>query len=138
MMPRNRPGKKKNNKSLSILEKAREGEDFAELAGRYSEDPSREQGGQLGVFGRGSMVKPFEDAAFSMKAGEISDPVRTQFGWHIIKVENVNEAKTLTLEEAREQIKNSLKETRSKALAYDDAEAVYQVSFEGDDLVKAC
>jgi peptidyl-prolyl cis-trans isomerase D len=127
----------KKQQILSILEKVREGEDFAEIAGRYSEDPSREQGGKLGVFGRGSMVKPFEDAAFSMKAGEISDPVRTQFGWHIINVENVNTAKTLTLEEAEEQIKNRLKETRSKALAYDDAEAVYQISFEGDDLVKA-
>jgi peptidyl-prolyl cis-trans isomerase D len=127
----------KKEQILSILEKARSGEDFAELAARYSEDPSREQGGHLGTFGRGSMVKPFEDAAFSMKAGEVSDPVRTQFGWHIIKVENINEAKILNLEEARGQIISRLTESRSKALAYDDAEAIYQVSFEGDDLVKA-
>ncbi len=91
----------------------------------------------MGVFGRGSMVKPFEEAAFSMKVGEISDPVRTQFGWHIIKVESVNEAKTLTLEEARDQIKSRLNDTRSKDLANDAAEAVYQNSFEGEDLVKA-
>jgi peptidyl-prolyl cis-trans isomerase D len=122
---------------LSILEKVRTGEDFAALAEKYSEDSSSEQGGQLGVFGRGAMVKPFEKAAFSMKAGEISDPVRTQFGWHIIKVENVNEAKTLTLEEARELIKKRLKETHSKTLAFDAAEEVYQISFEGDDLVNA-
>jgi peptidyl-prolyl cis-trans isomerase D len=127
----------KKEQILNILEEARSGEDFAELAARYSEDPSKEQGGHLGTFGRGSMVKPFEDVAFSMKPGEISGPVRTQFGWHIIKVENINEAKTLTLEEAREQVSNSIVETRSKALAYDDAEAIYQVSFEGDDLVKA-
>ena len=127
----------KKQQILSILENARAGEDFAALAQEHSEDSSREQGGQLGVFGRGSMVKPFEEAAFSMKAGEISDPVRTQFGWHIIKVENVNEAKTLTLEEAMEQIKNRLIETHSKTLASDAAEAVYQISFEGDDLVDA-
>jgi peptidyl-prolyl cis-trans isomerase D len=127
----------KKEQILSILEKARSGEDFAELAARYSEDASKEQGGHLGTFGPGSMLKPFEDVAFSMKAGEISDPVRTQYGWHIIKVENINEAKNLTLEEAREQIINSLMETRSKALAYDDAQVIYQVSFEGDDLVKA-
>ncbi len=127
----------KKQEILSILEKARAGEDFAGLAEKYSEDSSREQGGQLGVFGRGAMVKPFEEAAFSMKAGEISDPVRTQFGWHIIKVENVNEAKTLTLEESREQIEKRLNETHSKTLAYDAAEAVYQNSFEGDDLVNA-
>jgi peptidyl-prolyl cis-trans isomerase D len=127
----------KKQQIVSILEKARAGEDFAGLAEKYSEDPSREQGGQLGVFGRGAMVKPFEDAAFSMKAGEISDPVRTRFGWHIIKVENVNESKTLTFEEAREQINNRLNEIHSKTLAYNAAEEIYQMSFEGDDLVKA-
>jgi peptidyl-prolyl cis-trans isomerase D len=127
----------KKQQILSILENARAGEDFAALAREHSEDSSREQGGQLGVFGRGSMVKPFEEAAFSMKAGEISDPVRTQFGWHIIKVENVNEAKTLTLEESMEQIKKRLTETNSKALASDAAEAVYQISFESDNLVDA-
>jgi peptidyl-prolyl cis-trans isomerase D len=127
----------KKQQILSILENARAGEDFAALAREHSEDSSREQGGQLGVFGRGSMVKPFEEAAFSMKAGEISDPVRTQFGWHIIKVENVNEAKILTLEESMEQIKKRLMETHSKTLASDAAEAVYQISFEGDDLVDA-
>ncbi len=127
----------KRQQMLSILDKAHAGEDFAGLAEKYSEDPSREQGGYLGVFRRGSMVKPFEDAAFSMKAGEISDPVRTQFGWHIIKVENVNAAKTLTLDEAREQIINKLKEDHSKTLAYDIAEEIYQISYESDDLVNA-
>lgn len=127
----------KKQETLGIVEKAKAGEDFAELAKKFSEDESREQGGHLGTFGKGSMVKPFEDAAFSMKAGEISDPVRTPFGWHIIKVEKVNETKTLTLEEAEDQIRNKLQNTRSKNLAYDAAESVYQLFFEGDDLVKA-
>jgi len=70
-----------------LTERARGGEDFAELARTYSEDTgSRENGGDLGFFGRGSMVKPFEDAAFSGKAGDVVGPVATTFGLHVIKI----------------------------------------------------
>jgi peptidyl-prolyl cis-trans isomerase D len=73
-----------------VLQKARQGEDFAELAQTYSDDPgSASKGGDLGFFGKGRMVPEFEQAAFSMKPGEISDLVKTQFGYHIIKVEEV-------------------------------------------------
>jgi len=82
------------------------------------------------------MVKPFADMAFSMKAGEISEPVRTQFGWHIIKVEKVNEASILSFDEAEERIKKKLTEERGKTLAYDEAAAVSEVSFEKDDLLQ--
>jgi peptidyl-prolyl cis-trans isomerase D len=118
-----------------VLKLAREGQDFAALARKYSEGPTKTKGGDLGTFPREAMVKPFADKAFSMKAGDISDPVRTRFGWHIIKVEKVNPAKTRSLDEAREEIENKLKTDRSKNLAYDEAERVYDATFEGRNLV---
>ncbi|MBT3602610.1 MAG: hypothetical protein HN521_06025, partial [Candidatus Latescibacteria bacterium] len=75
-----------------VLEEARGGEDFAELARIYSDGPSGPRGGDLGFFGKGRMVKPFEEAAFALKPGQISEPVKTQFGWHIIKVEEIKGA----------------------------------------------
>ena len=70
-----------------ILEEARSGEEFSQLAEDYSDGPTGPRGGDLGFFGKGRMVKPFEEAAFVLAPGEISEPVHTQFGWHIIKVE---------------------------------------------------
>ena len=118
----------------TVLDMAKGGQDFAELAKKYSEGPTKAQGGNLGAFRREAMVKPFADKAFSMKPGEISEPVRTRFGWHIIKVEKVNPEKTSSLSEARDDILNNLKADLSKNLAYDEAEAVYDASFEGRDL----
>ncbi|MDX2496709.1 MAG: SurA N-terminal domain-containing protein, partial [Desulfobacterales bacterium] len=128
--------KKIQERALDILKLAKEGKDFAELAKQYSEGPTRDSGGYLGKFRKEAMVKPFADMAFSLKAGEIGGPVRTQFGWHIIKVEKVNEASILSFDEAKAQIKENLTEERVKNLAYDDAEAVSDVSFQEDDLLK--
>ncbi len=117
-----------------VLKLASEGQDFAALAQQYSEGPTKTKGGDLGTFRREAMVKPFADKAFSLTAGYNSDPVRTRFGWHIIKVEKTNPAKTLSLDEAREDIEKTLKTEQSRNLAYDEAEAVYDKVFEGQNL----
>src|SRR5690606_595762 len=83
---------------------------FAGLAKKNSQDPgSAAKGGDLGFFERGAMVKPFEDAVFSMKAGEISPPVESEFGYHIIRLDVVRGGKSKSFEEARPEIEAELK-----------------------------
>jgi peptidyl-prolyl cis-trans isomerase D len=118
----------------NVLKLAKDGQDFAELAKQYSEGPSKDQGGYLGKFQKDAMVKPFADKAFSMKAGEISDPVRTSYGWHIIKVESINPAGTTAFDDAKVQIQKKLLDDKTKRLAQEAADAAFDAAFEGDDL----
>ncbi len=119
-------------RALSVLEKARAGEDFADLAKEYSEGPSKEEGGDLGYFSRGQMVKPFDDAAFGMKKGEISDLVKTQYGYHIIKVEDIKDAGTKNLDEVSDQIRDRLLQIATGDLAYEKALSLMdQMPYEG-------
>jgi len=75
----------KQSQALKIKEELKAGADFREMAKKYSTCPSGKRGGDLGQFGRGQMVKEFEHTAYALKVGEISEPIKTQFGYHIIK-----------------------------------------------------
>jgi len=92
------------SRAEKVLEKARKGEDFAALAKKYSEGPSKSKGGDLGYFKAGEMEAPFEEAAFALKKGEISGLVLTRFGYHIILVEDIKEAGITPLEKVRDDI----------------------------------
>jgi peptidyl-prolyl cis-trans isomerase D len=92
-----------------VLERLRAGEDFTELASSLSDDVgSRANGGDLGFLERGQMVPPFEEAAFSLAPGELSEPVQTSFGVHLIKVEEHREALHLPFEEVQDQLTREL------------------------------
>ena len=105
-------------KAEMVREKALKGESFAKLAKEYSDDPgSKGKGGELGYFTKGRMVPEFEKAAFSLKKGEISQPVKTAFGYHIIKVEDIKPAHQKKLSEVKETLKAELlKEKQKKAM----------------------
>jgi len=94
---------------IAEVQKALKKGKFEDVAKKMSEGPSAPKGGDLGFFGKGQMVKPFEEAAFKMKKGDVSGPVRTRFGFHIIKVEDKREERKKPLKEVKDQILKSLK-----------------------------
>jgi peptidyl-prolyl cis-trans isomerase D len=96
-------------KAREVLKRARAGEDFARLARNHSEDSSAGNGGDLNFFSRGQMVKEFEEAAFSLPVGGLSDLVRTTYGFHIIKVTEARPARTIPLEEVRDGLRDQIK-----------------------------
>lgn len=98
---------KTEEKAKEVLQKIKAGEDFAELAKKYSEDPSASNGGDLGYFKKGMMVSEFDKAAFALKPGEISDPVKTKFGYHIINVIDRKEDKK-EFKDVKENVKQSM------------------------------
>ncbi len=81
---------KTEEEAKKLYDEIQNGASFAKIAEEKSLCPSGQNGGDLGFFGKGMMVKPFEDAAFSLNVGEISQPVQTQFGWHLIQLTDKN------------------------------------------------
>jgi len=106
-------------KAEALLKEIKGGKDFAEAAKASSTCPSKEQGGDLGYFGKGQMVPPFEQAAFAMKVGDISDVVETQFGYHIIKLTDKKDGEAPKLEEIKEKISAFLKGQKTQKAVYD-------------------
>jgi peptidyl-prolyl cis-trans isomerase D len=125
------------DRANKVLDLAHKGNDFAELARKYSEDSTASKGGDLGYFKSDDMVKPFADAAFSLKKGEISDLVRTRFGIHIIKVEDIKEESIQPLAQVKEAVLKSLQEERGREIALQRAESFIDLSRALDDLQKA-
>ena len=108
--------KQAQKKAEDILSKIKAGEDFAKLASEFSDDPgSKSKGGDLGFFARGRMVKPFEDAAFALKVGEVSGIVESPFGYHIIKAEERKDAGVETYDTAKDKIRQRLVQERAKS-----------------------
>ena len=114
---------KEEDKCQEILEEIIAGKVFEEAAQQYSTCPSGQKGGDLGEFGKGQMVKEFEEAAFTAEIGQVVGPVKTQFGYHLIKVESKNEATVTPFEEVKEQIRrNLMQQKQNKAYADKAAE----------------
>lgn len=110
---------------------------FADLARRHSQDPgSAQAGGDLGFFARGAMVKAFDDAVFSMKVGEISGPVETQYGQHIIRLDAIKPGETVPLDKVRAEIEEELKKPKAGKLFAEAAETMQNLTYEQSDSLK--
>lgn len=113
------------------------GSDFAETAKKYSQCPSAKEGGSLGAFTRQEMVPAFAEKAFSMTPGEISEPVRSPFGWHIIKVEKINESSATPLERVKADIEQRLIGQKAGEYAYDEALSLFDAALDAGSVEKA-
>ncbi len=121
-------------KSEAVLQRIRDGESFAAVAKEVSEDPaSRDQGGDLGFFERGILDQAFDDAVFKMSVGEVSEPVRTQFGFHVIRLDEIRPRVGKPFDEIREQVRKAYLQEEVARLFYDYADQMANLAFENRD-----
>lgn len=114
------------SKAENILKQLREGADFATLATEFSEGPSKTKGGDLGLFPRGTMVPSFDEVVFSMEEGALSEVVETPFGFHVIKVTEIQPATTRSLEDVRTAITEELKSKRVRGITFQKVSQAYE------------
>ena len=127
---------KTKDKAIEIFEKIAHGADFADMASRFSNDPGTKfQGGLLGYFGRGRMVPQFEQAAFKLAKGEVSEPVQTQYGWHLIKVDDTRTKTIPKFGQIKQQILLSLIHTKTKEITRDLRRSA-NIEYVAEDLKK--
>lgn len=115
-----------NKKIKEIQKKLETGQDFASLAAEFSEGPSNVNGGDLGYFSRGQMVKPFEDAAFKLKSGEVSDIVETRFGYHLIKVVDKKPESVISYDTVKDKITQYIEQGKKGNAVKADIEKLRQ------------
>ncbi len=121
-------------KAEKIYQELKQGADFAELAKKYSDDPgSADQGGDLGYIEKGMLDPQFDEVAFALPEGEISEPVKTEFGYHIIKVLDVKPGQVKPLDEVRDEIARELKREKAEKLYLDELERLANQTFEHPD-----
>jgi len=120
----------------AVLAKAKEGNDFAELAKQYSQDTTAPSGGDLGQFGRGVMTPAFEQAAFALEPGQVSDVVETPFGLHIIKLEEKLPDRRQPLEEVHDAIVSSMKMQEARSIALKKVEEAHEKLLDGKDFAQ--
>ncbi len=122
------------SKAADLLARIKAGESFEALAKENSDDAgSAIDGGDLGYFGRGDMVAAFDETVFSMKIGEVSEPVKTPFGFHIIKLEDVREGSTKSFEEVRAELERSYREQQAEDILFDRLEVLSNLTYENPD-----
>lgn len=124
----------KEEQAQKILAEIAEGKSFEDAAKEYSTCPSKEKGGDLGYFGKGQMVPEFEKAAFEATIGKVTGPVQTQFGYHLILVEDKKEEKTVNFEEIKENLMDKLLQQKKQTVYLDkvkELEAKYGVERKG-------
>ena len=107
------------DEAYKIKDEISNGLSFEDAARKYSSCPSKDQGGNLGEFSRGMMVPEFEEAAFSLPIGEVSSPVKTQFGYHLIQVDAKHEASTKSFEEVKQNVLNELMQKAQQKKYFD-------------------
>jgi peptidyl-prolyl cis-trans isomerase C len=107
-------------KAIELSQKLAHGADFAELAKQHSKDPgSKDQGGELGFFSRGQMVPQFEEEAFRLKKGEVGEPFQTQFGWHIVKVDDRRTRQVPSFDAVKDRLRAAIMHQKAQQIAAD-------------------
>lgn len=123
------PEKRVKAKAAEVLQQLRDGRDFAALAREYSEGPSAERDGLLGTFRTGELLPGFEEAVAGLQPGDISDLVRTQVGWHIIRLESRKAGGHQPFEEVREELRSELSRTKTEKKYMEWLESLRQQSY---------
>lgn len=124
----------KERQIIALKDQLNSGANFADLAREHSEDPgSASDGGDLGGVERGMMVEPFEDALFALSEGEVSAPVKTSFGWHLIQLDTIEGGQVPTFEAKRFELKNQLETEKAEGQIYELAENLSNLSYEQPD-----